>query len=109
MRARAYIIKVYVAVGAYGIVQPRLLAAGVGYLFVVRVPRQLLHSAEGFHRALKRRAVEDVHALTDLGALDALAFTVITNLQRTNKRLRSRLGPLVPMLVHQVFVNMSGR
>ena len=108
MRACVHVIEVDVAVGRNGIVESCLLTAGVSDLRVVGVPRQLLHAAERFHRALERGALKDIHTLSDLGRLDALSFAVVRDLQRTDERLRSGLGPFVPMFVHQVLVHMSG-
>ena len=106
--ACVHVIKEDVAVGRYGIFQPRFLAASVGDLFVVGIPSQLLNAAEGLHRTLERGALEDVHAFTDFGGLDTFTFTIISDLQRTYKRLRSGFRPLVPVLVHQVVVHVAG-
>ena len=67
MRARAYVIYIYVTIGRNGILQTGFLAAGIGNLFVIGVPCQLFHAAERLHWAFKCRAIQDVDTFTHLG------------------------------------------
>ena len=65
----------------YSVFKTCLLAASIGDLLVVRVPCQLLHAAEGLHRALERGAFKDVDASLDFRGLDTLALAVILDLR----------------------------
>ena len=85
------VVDVDVRVGGDGVVQSRLLAAGVGPLLAVGAPGQLLDASPGLHGAFVGLAFEDV-----LHVADGRAVKV------GNERVGGSGHPFVPVLVHQV-------
>ena len=94
-----HVQQVDIAVGGNGILESGLLAAGIRQLLIVRMPSQLLDAAERSHRALERRAFQDVTSLVHTRRFDPFTFTEISHFQFMNERLWNGIYPFVPMLV----------
>ena len=95
--ARLKVAEIDIRIGANGIIQTGFLAAGVSNILAVRRPSQLLDTSKGLHRRLVFLAFEQVLDMADLLAIEL-----------SHKGVGSRLGPFIPMLVHQIVMEMAG-
>ena len=90
------VVEVDVAIGADGIVAARLLATGVGHLSAIGTPCQLLHAAEGQHRAFVGLVLENVKRPRDFVAIKG-----------GHKGMGDGAHILIPVFVHKVVAHDS--
>ena len=82
-----------------GVIVAGLFAAGVGKSLAVGTEVILLGTAPGTHRCLIGFAAEDVNSLLHHG---------LAVFDRNDINARNLIHPVVPMTIHEVFIDTSG-